>query len=265
MGTFVFGGRLRAPPAPEGRVRRGRRRLGAALQYRMDHAYERHRNWMPHGDAVEDAERVLPREHLRHVPGRLGGVQGGAPHERRPAHVGQRLPAQRLHVAVVAGDARRAHRRTSPSTSSAASCTTTWPSSTASTARAAPHGRGASRWPTISIVIRGGTVVDGTGAAGIAGDVAIDDGRVVAIERATRSPPPSPGPRSTPTGRVVAPGFVDIHTHYDAQILWDRMLTVSPWHGVTTVVTGNCGFGVAPDPARRTATSSSARSRRSRA
>ena len=95
------------------------------------------------------------------------------------------------------------------------------------------------------LTITGGTVLDGTGSPGVVADVAIAEGRVVAL-----GPDAAAGAESAATldatGRVVSPGFVDIHTHYDAQILWDRMMTVSPWHGVTTVVMVNCGFGVAP-------------------
>jgi N-acyl-D-aspartate/D-glutamate deacylase len=95
------------------------------------------------------------------------------------------------------------------------------------------------------LAIANGTLVDGTGAAPRAGELAIRDARIAALG--------APGELAPHAGRVldarggaIAPGFVDIHTHYDAQVFWDRMLTISPWHGVTTVVLGNCGFGVAP-------------------
>jgi len=92
------------------------------------------------------------------------------------------------------------------------------------------------------IKITGGVVVDGTGAPRFAGDLGIRAGRIAALGSVTGDARITLDAR----GLVVAPGFVDIHTHYDAQVLWDPLLTVSPWHGVTSVVIGNCGFTVAP-------------------
>jgi len=92
------------------------------------------------------------------------------------------------------------------------------------------------------LVIRGGTVVDGTGAEPCTADVAIRDGVVVEVGRVDGE-----GQRELDAdGALVTPGFVDIHTHYDGQATWDQQLTPSCWHGVTTVVMGNCGVGFAP-------------------
>jgi N-acyl-D-amino-acid deacylase len=98
------------------------------------------------------------------------------------------------------------------------------------------------------LVIRGGTIVDGTGAAAAPGDVAVDDGRITAVGRVDAEG----GEVIDATGCVVTPGFVDVHTHYDGQVTWDPTLAPSSWHGVTTVVMGNCGVGFAPaKPDRR--------------
>jgi N-acyl-D-aspartate/D-glutamate deacylase len=91
------------------------------------------------------------------------------------------------------------------------------------------------------LVIRGGLVVDGTGSPPRRADVAIRDGRITAVGAGLRG-----REELDAAGQVVAPGFIDIHTHYDAQVFFDPALTPSSHHGVTTVVAGNCGFSLAP-------------------
>ena len=92
------------------------------------------------------------------------------------------------------------------------------------------------------LAIRGGTVIDGTGGAARRADVAVKAGAIAAVERSA-----GPARRDIDAeGRLVAPGWVDIHTHYDGQATWDPEMTPSSWHGVTTTVFGNCGVGFAP-------------------
>ena len=97
----------------------------------------------------------------------------------------------------------------------------------------------------LDIVIKNGTLVDGTGSEARPGEIGIRDGRIVSVAERGAIDEPA---RETidAAGKVVAPGFVDVHTHYDAQAFWDGTLSPSPFHGVTTIMGGNCGFSIAP-------------------
>jgi len=94
----------------------------------------------------------------------------------------------------------------------------------------------------LDLVIRNGTVIDGTGAAPFEADIGTADGKIVAVGKITQSGAEEIDAR----GKIVTPGFVDIHTHYDGQAVWDTHMAPSSWHGVTTAVMGNCGVGFAP-------------------
>src|SRR6266568_3919356 len=100
--------------------------------------------------------------------------------------------------------------------------------------------------PEFDVVIRGGTIVDGTRAPRYAGDIGIRNGQIARIDRTGRLSSSDAKKTLDAHGLIVAPGFVDLHTHYDAQINWDPYCTLSGWHGVTSIVVGNCGFGFAP-------------------
>jgi N-acyl-D-aspartate/D-glutamate deacylase len=105
------------------------------------------------------------------------------------------------------------------------------------------HATSAARF---DLLIRGGTVVDGTGLPAYTADVAVRDGRIARVGRVADGSGPAADRVIDADGLLVLPGFVDLHTHYDAQLMFEPTCSPASWHGVTTVLTGNCGFTIAP-------------------
>ena len=104
----------------------------------------------------------------------------------------------------------------------------------------------------MDLAIRNATIVDGTGAPARQGDLGITDGRITVVAEPGSAALDGAARTIDATGLLLAPGFVDPHTHYDAQLFWDPTASPSNLHGVTTVIAGNCGFTLAPlAPGRR--------------
>ncbi len=99
---------------------------------------------------------------------------------------------------------------------------------------------------TFDLVVRGGRVVDGTGVPAYLADVAVRDGRIARVGRVSVAELRRAGQVVDVAGQIVMPGFVDIHTHYDAQLHFEPTASPASWHGVTSVISGYCGFSIAP-------------------